>query len=351
MNKVCDLYGNRCELIGEYQHCKWNRIVTLQGIKNVVYLPFWFYQIRKSPCEFTGKLTLLYHILESKRWYDYLVKNINPSQYQALVTFFDARLYDNILVQYFKMNHIATATLQHGHFNATKPGAKSRQVIGIAFEGFVSDKIFVWGEYAKFEAMKNGISSDRIQCVGCPKYIGYKKIDKIKANNIFGIILDGGNNLTYQSNIEMIKIANEIAEKKQMKYVIKPHPVSDMSRFEPYIHKDYLYKIIDKSETVEDYARSVDFSMAMGSSVYLELLYIGDIVFRYVSEAYTDRYELIQWGIVKNAEDFLEQINQNPQYIRQMNQIAADILCEVGNIGENYRNAINDLVKSNRKKE
>jgi uncharacterized protein with HEPN domain len=137
-----------------------------------------------------------------------------------------------------------------------------------------------------------------------------------------------------------------------MKYVIKPHPISDMSIFDSFIDKDYLYTMIDKSATVEEYSKVVDFSLAMGSSVYAELLYIGEIVFRYVSEDYVDRYELIQWGIVKNSHDFIELIDtyhQNPQFIRRMNQIATKILCEEGNIGDNYRNAINDLVESQRK--
>lgn len=349
MNKVKALYDNRCDFTGKYSNKKAYNKITFSAIKDVAYIPIWLYQIRKLSCRLTTKLLFISYMLEAKKWYDYLLKNIKPEKYHALITFFDARLYDNILVQYFKKHKVVTATLQHGHFNATRHGADSRQEIGIAFEGFVSDRFLAWGEYTKFEAMKNGLSSKQIICVGCPKYIGYQKCYTQKESGIFGLVLDGGNTLTYRSNIEMIQIANELARKKNMRYVIKPHPVSDMSVFEAYINKRYLYNMADKNTTVEEYAIAVDFSLAMGSAVYAELLYIGEIAFRYISEASPDRYELIQWGTVKNADDLLaliELYQENPQYIRRMNQIAANILCEEGDIGDNYRNAINHLVES-----
>ncbi len=349
MNKVKSLYDNRCEFTGKYLNRKAYQKVTFRALKNAVYIPIWLYQMRKLPCRLTRKLIYLTYLLEAKKWYDFLVKNIKPEKYGALITFFDARLYDNLLVQYFKNHKVATATLQHGHFTATRQGATKRQEIGIAFEGFVSDRFFAWGEYTRFEAMKSGLSSKQILCVGCPKYIGYQKCNTEKAWNVFGIILDGGNTLTYRSNIEMLQIANELAGKKNMKYVIKPHPVSELSVFEAYMDKRYLYKILDKNTTVEEYAKHVNLSLAMGSAVYAELLYMGETVFRYVSEAYTDRYELIQWGRVKNAEELLalmELYHQNPSYVSRRNQIAAHILCEEGDIGENYRNAIIQLVDS-----
>ncbi len=346
MRKVKALYGNRCDFTGFYlKHKK----ITFGSLKYAVYLPIWLWQIRKLSCGLTTRLFFVTYILEAKRWYDYLLKKVEPEKFGALITFFDARLYDNILVQYFKNHRVATATLQHGHFNATRHGANQRQDLGIAFEGFVSNKFLAWGEYTKFEAMKNGLSSKQILCVGCPKYIGYQKCNTRKDARIFGVVLDGGKALTYRSNVEMLQIANELARKKHMKYVIKPHPVSDMSVFEAYIDKRYLHRLLDKNTTVEEYAKTVDFSLAMGSAVYAELLYMDEIAFRYAPKAYRDRYELIQWGAVKNAEELLaliELYRMDPIYVRRMNRIAAKLLCEEGDIKAHYRNAINSLVES-----
>lgn len=354
INNVTNLFHNRCNFTGRCVDNRYKRKVSIAGMKNLWLIPIWIFQMRKIPYSINLRLYLIADIFEAKRWFDYSKKTIKPEDYSALITFFDARLYDNILVQCFKQHNIPTATLQHGHFIASKTKARNMHELDLCFEGFISDKMFVWGEYTKNEAIKNGIEPSRIQSVGCPKYIGYKKQDKKHINHLFGIVLDGEGAVNCKSNIEMIKIANEVAKVKAIKYVMKPHPVSDMSVFDEFIDYNYLYRIASKSESVEEYSESIDFSLASGSTVYMELLYLGNYVFRFVCDGAIDFYETIDWGIVKTADDFINLIDiyeNNPRYVSEMNKKAADILCEHGDIGENYCKAINELINLKYEKE
>ncbi len=132
-----------------------------------------------------------------------------------------------------------------------------------------------------------------------------------------------------------------------MRYVIKPHPRTDISIFSQYISHDVLERICDKSESVETFANSVAFSIVMGSSVYAELLYIRADVFRYVFKECIDRYKEIDWGIFETAEELLRLIDimsEKPDYFAHMNKEVSSMLSETGDIENNYRIAIEEMI-------
>lgn len=342
INKIKSLFSCRTELIGKGT----SRKIRFRNLKLLVLAPIWLFQLISIDCSFRFKMRVLHELLAIKPWYDYICREINPKKYSALIVYFDARSFDNIIVQYFKLNNIPTATLQHGHFVAT-PG--NINISGIAFEGFISDKFLMWGEYSKNEAIKSGIDPKQIKTVGCPKYIGYSRKLNRNQMNLFGVVLDGQGNEFAGTNIEMIEIANIFAKQKNMKYVIKPHPVSDMSAFMDYIDKEYLFRITPKDETVVEYAESVDFSIVMGSSVYSELLYIGAVAFRFISNNTPDIYSGIDWGTMRNSDDLAslyELYKNNPKYVQDKVQQSANSLFEPGDTALNYKNVIYELVNT-----
>lgn len=346
-DKIKSIFSSRTELTGKTT----GRKVKFRNLKLLALAPVWMFQLSKLDCSLQIKICILHGLFPLKAWYDFVCQDVDPKNYSTLIVFFDARSYDNIIVQYFKSNNIRTATLQHGHFNAA-----SRIVdnTNIAFEGFISDIFLMWGEYSKNEAIKSGIDPKRIKTVGCPKYIGLDQKLTRNQTYLFGLVLDGEGRENLKTNIEMIRIANEFAKEKNMKCVIKPHPVSDISVFEDYIDEKYLFRITAKDESVVEYAETVDFSIVMGSSVYSELLYLGAVAFRFISRNAPDRYDGIDWGVVRNLDNLVslyELYNTEPENVYEKIRKTANYLFEPGDAALNYQNAIEELAGIDGEKE
>ncbi|MGS0973000.1 MAG: hypothetical protein ACVCEJ_07195 [Candidatus Izemoplasmataceae bacterium] len=349
MEKVKSIFITRSDLIGK----KINRRLELRNLKLLVYLPIWIFQLSRLSCSFQLKIKIILDLSNAKLWYDFISKEIDPQKYSALIVHCDARTFDNILVQYLKLSNVPTATLQHGHFTAPPYNNMNIKELSTMFEGFVSDRFFVWGEYTKNEAIKNGVTEERIKIVGCPKYINYhhEKLDEIDTGT-FGIVLDGGGEKTLKSNIEMINVSNQIAAVKNLKYVIKPHPVSDITIYEEYINKRYLSRVAPKDESVEEYAKTIDFSIAKGSSVYSELIFLEKIVYRFVSDDEIDRYKEISWGYFSDFEGLCSLIDlyeSKRNYIYKLTLESKKYLFASGDVTMNYKNAINELISINYK--
>jgi hypothetical protein len=214
MNNVRWLFSNRLELEGKANTKIFDRKITIFNLKNLILIPYWVNQLNILGIDYEAKIRLAFDICQLKNFNDYLTSLIKIENYNSLFVLSDSVCHQNILVQFFRINHVPTATLQHGHYIASKHNRQDQLAINIGFEGFVSDKFFAWGEYTKNEAIKNGIDSDRVRCVGHPKYINFTQSKTYGYKGVFGVVLEGGYKKALSANIEMIKIANEVAKKK-----------------------------------------------------------------------------------------------------------------------------------------
>ena len=346
--KMSEIMPGKNVLLGHRSKRKF----TVKNLKAIGRIPVWLVQIRKIDMDRSNRINMVLFIANLFNWVREFERHSGILlEHKAMVTLFDADVYENMFVQFFKMHGIPTATFQHGHFNATSARENGFEEVGAAFEGFISDKFLAWGEYTKNEAIRCGVDPSRVVCTGSAKFIGYEGIgQKDHIGNVFGIVMNGIGDLNEKTNIEMIRMANEVAKKKNMKYLLKPHPASDMSIYESVIQAEYLQGITEKGGPIEEYAASVDFSLAMGSSVYSELIYMEQIVFRYVLEGVIDRYENIRLGIVKNSGDLMERIDllkRDLKSVQAMNEEIKSVLYEPGDIRENYRRAFNGLIGMN----
>jgi hypothetical protein len=314
----------------------------------IFFLPIWYLQLRKIDLKIIHKLYLTSYILEIYSWKKFITKYQSKIMRQkALITLFDANMYENILAQIFSSSKIFTATLQHGHFISSDT---SNNIFNVAFEGFVSDYFLAWGDYTKNEAIKSGIRESKIIAVGCPKFIkyNYSGSQKLKNNkNNFGVILDGSNK-SYYSNVQLLKIANNIAREKKIQYVIRPHPSDDITKYERYLDLDLLERVSDMGESIINYSAAVNFSLVTGSSVYAELIYLKKPVLRYVGEEFIDRYSLLKEGIFKDEKDLsilVDTVLDDTNYIDGVIENSFNSLFASGDIKENYRNVIIELME------
>ena len=321
--------------------------LNFSNIMLFVYSVIWFYQLKRFNFSISFNLYVLSYLLETYKWNKFLIKSKFNQKYDLLISFFDAGFYDNIFTQLFNRSNKKTATLQHGHFLASKPYFITKQDIGIAFEGFISDYFLIWGELTKIEAKKHNIPDNKLLIVGPANYIGkfqeyeYKRIKR----KVFGIVLDGNKSISLEHNRKLIRFGNFLAKKYKMKYIIKAHPVSNIKDFLEVIDKKQCLKITNQME-VREFASNIDFSLVSGSSVYIELLYLKVIVFR-LSDEY-DRYSSINQFIFSDnyqLKELVEEFFLNFDYVISVQSEIRKAVISSGDIKLNYINAINYILE------
>ena len=217
-------------------------------------------------------------------------------------------------------------------------------------ENFTSDHYFAWGDYAKRVAVENGVPEEKIVMVGNAKFIGFDSFPTPSKEKVFGVVLDGGGAGSLSSNQGMLRIADAIAAKYGYKYLIKHHPVYDMSLLDGAYDENNVKDICDKFMPVRDFASEVCFSIASGSSVYAELLYMRQIVFRYVHPGEIDRYRYLDGGGFSDGDGafaLVEEFERAPDSFAETFVRYAEALCGKGDIGENYRRAVNGIASNN----
>lgn len=258
--------------------------INLNNLKKITQVIKYF-KILKSINSISLRIYLSFVLGELYYVFQHL-KDILEDNYNLVVAFCDAHEIDNLITQYFKCKRIKTATLQHAQFVFLEKGMEN--VNCIQYENFVSDYLLAWGRHTCEEFEKAGISKERIKIVGSPKYIGINLNDLERKSNtkdkkIFGLILD---QVIYrESNKELIKLANMIADELDYKYLLRLHPTDDIKYYEVELNKQYLYDSENKS-SIDQLAKLIDFALLHTTSVYVDLITYLCPTFRYKDKEY-----------------------------------------------------------------
>lgn len=231
-------------------------------------------------------------------------KIIDVNKYSLFVTFCDVFEQDNLMVQTFRNEGIPTVSMQHGQAYCKKGFETSDD---LEYENFTADYKLSWGPQTMNELIKGGIEKSRIINVGTPKYIGQNR-EKLQGNDqyIFGIVFN--NKESFQSNIDMLEDANRMCEKFKLNYYIKLHPADSITKYEKFINSKFLIRVF-KHEPLEDYLKTVYFSIANYSSIYMELYYYYHPTLLYRNEL-TKKIFKDDFNTYENYEEF-EKIYSN----------------------------------------
>ncbi|WP_035291757.1 hypothetical protein [Clostridium sp. KNHs214] len=210
----------------------------------------------------TTKYNLLYDRLHKERF-------LNDAQ--IIVTFCDAYSPDNLITQIAKLKGIKTATLQHGQYRVLSEGNENAD--SEAYENFISDYLFTWGQATVDEFSKVNICKEKLIKTGALRSFTFNNRRVISMNKkIFGVVLCGE---TYKdTNIRMIKLANGFYEKYGLKYFLRMHPRNPQKDYLAHVNKKALYGFSNNIGNV-DYASIVDFSLIHMTGVFVELLSIN----------------------------------------------------------------------------
>ncbi len=264
-----------------------------------ILLPIWIIQMRGRGLTLIEKyqvLKVLFDLFYIQKYF----KKIDIEKYNLLVCYYDSIPHECLLNLMFKKKGIKTATLQHGQFNAWRENTFVN--CGLEFYASPSDYQLCWNKFAQSEAIKCGWPLDRLPIVGIMSSIGRKFERCVKPHNgIFGVVLS---HPSWQfENYEMIRAANSLANRFNLRYYLKLHPNYAEDYFKDAIEKEYYLGNVAKGIDTNSYVNMVDFSIVGSSSYFVELVYTFHDILRYSTLLPSDKYRDISVGSVFHKAD------------------------------------------------
>ena len=215
---------------------------------------------------------------------------------QVVLIFFDGGSLENLMIQELKLRGCITITMQHGQ--PVFHGLNTDRINQTMILNFTSHYIIVTGDYSKKQFLLGGLKETQIKVLGSLKKMKSYKETKTRK---FTIFLDCPTYINaYNDNCFMIEIAQRIAEKMNMQYMVKLHPQDTMSR---YMHltlkRGYIIEI---SSTMEEALNQAEFCILHASGVYLDILSYGKKSFCLKTA--------INFPLVERELDLFEDINE-----------------------------------------
>lgn len=327
--------------------CDWcepivkKRKLTLKKLHHIRLCCFWFTQMSSLQGSMISKMMYITRLLSAKVFLEAFKESCQPQKYKLLVTLADFQLQANIVTQYFSLHNVATATLQDGNPIKKPKYISAPQQFMPAFNALVSDYYLAWGEYYKEVAVSWSVDIDKIVCLGMPKYISKttKPILNIKST-LFAVLLDNDSNIV--DNYNLIQDAEYIAEKMNLKYVIRLHPASDIRHYEKYQKNIYCCSICEKNKTVSEFLENKAFAVGCSSAVLIEGMLSCAIILRRlpnfsVFDYLKDVNFPLEYSFKEEAVNLV--VNAFKQYSKGLeNKLSAyrEKMCGKGNYEESY---------------
>lgn len=242
---------------------KINRVygVNFKYFNNIIFNFKLFYKLLHK----NSFLDSIYYYVISNRYLE-IIQNFDKYSFNNLVVFSDVQPIENMLVQYCNLRNIKSITMQHGLYIDYKnmPNINMLNYLDVS-----SQYVLAWGEST--EELFKRYNQD-IKVVICGKPISLEQNILEKNKNLIGVVFDQPMFRKY--NKKMLQIAYEIADRKNMKVIVRLHPQDD--------HKYYDY---DKRLTqFEIDANNAFYILAHTTSMIYEYLALGYKVFKLRSD-------------------------------------------------------------------
>lgn len=262
---------NKVEII-QYKSLKNLLVKTIELIKNL----FRYIVKRVDNPLHVALIATKYRILYNK-----LKKEAFLNNADLIITFCDAHPSDNLVTQMAKIKKIITGTLQHGQYRILSHGNENADAE--AYENFISDYLFAWGQATVDEFIKVNISRKRLLKTGALRAFSRNKRRKFNLDNkVFGVVLCGE---TYSTtNINMIKLANQFYHIYGLKYFLRMHPRNPQNKYLSHVTEGALVGYSNNISN-DEYASMIDFSLVHMTGVFVELLSMNTPI-----AIYKDRY-------------------------------------------------------------
>ncbi len=232
---------------------KYNEINVFEALKDD------FYYIFKDKCN---------KLRSNLDWFSEIISLADPD----LVLVGDDRGPSFVRAQllYCKKKEIPIIEIQHGIYTANRPIAPP-----------ISDKICVWGDFAKRALLKYGATSEQIVVTGSPKLDAFYqevKSHSISYVNRSKLILLFVTQPIYENlNFKVIEeIGNILQNRDDVTLIIKPHPSETIGTYVSMANKLRSNVFVkDPSESIDELIISCDLMIAMSSTAVINAAIAG----------------------------------------------------------------------------
>lgn len=338
LDSIADLFK---ESIKDIKYIHFIRYISLKNLFEKIYMFSKYFRefLMQGVEDSCISAIVVTQYLMQKNYIDQF--KIFDDELTIFITFCDAHGIDNLLTQIANRKQIKTITLQHGQYRILSDGNEIADAE--LYENFISDYMLVWGQATVDEFIRVGIDADRLIKVGALKAFSFNKNScKYEINSTFGVVLSG--DPYKETNINMIKLANQIAEKHNLKYFVRFHPRNQRDLYLKYCKEEYLTGSSSNIENSE-YAKIVDFSLIHMTGVFVELLSVNSLIIVYKDKFIEKIFEIDPYCI----QDIKEFDELYKLFLTNKNQILEDQLNkykyfnEPGNVLANYKLAIEKI--------
>lgn len=222
------------------------------------------------------------------------------TRYNAIVFYYDFNWISDVLRQLAKAEGIATVTLQHGVFFPKVELPATNEVLRSRSSN--ADTFLTWSEATMEDIIATGVAREKIVVCGHPKYIGCVQEPMIRRERagVFGVI----SGIQSYEDIQMIRVACEIAEKTGWKFYIRYHPLQQGDEYDAKFSSPY-YLGNAAGFSIDEYVQKTDFSLVEGSSMLYDLLWHGAHVYHYIDETGHGSYPQKECSF-SNAQQVIE---------------------------------------------
>lgn len=233
---------------------------------------------------------------------DQCIDNTNISN-QVVLTYFDGGSYENLIIQKLKNKGVKAVTMQHGQ--PVFHGYNCDRINQTMILNYSSDYVIVTGEYSKKQFCLGGIPEKEIVVAGALERV--VKFSEKKSNK-FVVFFDCPTYAdAYRDNYNLIHIAEYIAQKYGMKYIIKLHPQDKVDNYSEVEIRNG--SILDKDRSVEYALDDVQFAILHASGVYLKILAKGVKAFCMTTDM---NFPLVEYDLdkFKSADELDKKIGE-----------------------------------------
>lgn len=316
IQKVAQLSENRTIL-------KPSNKVYVYKFCDIIHLIKWRNKLIDSGFNKATSNYLAIHILYAYLNLNAIKRKLSDEKINLIMSVHDTRLIDSVVIQYYNSIGICTCGLQHGEINRFD----AEEEYGLSFSKYHC----IYSQYT-YDIIKNFIKKEQFYFkLGMPQLIGMKERTIHNTLGVFGVFL---NYYVFEKeNIELIKFANQISVKYNLKYIIKLHPSLDEKKYVQLTNNRCIKRYkdnIDLGELIE----KIDFGIFSKSTMFFELICLNIPCLEYKNGNF-DNVNLLQVNNIAKFDEYYDG-NITNVFFNEMEEIRK-IVKPNGDVEENYR--------------
>ncbi|MBE9585365.1 hypothetical protein IM792_12965 [Mucilaginibacter sp. JRF] len=262
---------------------------------------------------------------------------------KLLIVFADMKECGSMMVQAARKLNIKTATLQHAIYLKRKDNEFSHSVIN--YLNSQADYVLGWGE-SVLPVYQDNVANPRQQVLLSGTSDATYSIDKfyqqendVKADHGCFSVFFSGQTLR-MSNMKMLAIAEEVANKKGFKYKVLMHPSNKPEDYS-FDQCTGLAEALKGSAHISMLINSSDFCICHNTTVYFTVMLKHKPCFRFKDEVFVDYGGLDD--IFSDGEGLLKKVN-SVSGDKQIEKIEQILIRHFGESGFSYKQSIRQIL-------